>query len=394
MQLPSWIVITSLLTATSVGAQTQGQTQTPPPPPPPQTPIQTGANFTVTVSAAEMDAIDHAVHELRDNPGGFIATTVADNILNLANAMVASGRTYEIGPLTPPELIVIDFDALLKKHAVDGGPIRLQLRQWNSTPGTVSYTFTRSSFIAFVADLAHVGIMRVRVVEQLKIIVVGRMIEDLNRQMQFFTPEREILTGILKGFQEMDKRGVISSRVLGIADGLAAGGIVYEFVPNDEQKAFDHLTQMEEGGAFAPALKAQAGKVNVRYGGAIYSASVEHCVFFFIRFTLDDIDLGGKILDYLTWQLQLDVMNAVTAALNAAGNAGPDGIPLGDFYTRGPGLDVVKRAPGILQMPSALGPDYCVLVVSPKEALKRPELQKWLAARAQDLRNKVAKGGS
>ena len=392
MQSRAWIALVAVLSAASTGTEGQTQAQTPP--------VSPGVTETVTVSAREAKIIADAIHALKGSGDPFIATTVADNILKLADAMEASSRIYQIGPLTEQEQTVIDLGSYLQKHAVAGGPIRLQGRRPDSTEGSRVYTFTRSSLITLFADIAATGFIQVRTTHETKIIVVTRMIEDLNEQ-QGLIPEREILSGILRGFKDEDKRGVITDRVLDIAEALAASAVVYPFVPNDQQKVFRSRAQMGDGDVFEKVPQLREGMVNLSYGGAIYTASVEHFVWFFIRFLLEDqrhsdwnvkggIDLGGKILDYLTAQLQVDALNTVGKALDAAGTTGSNGIPLGDFRVRGPIVDVVKRAPGVVQRPSTLGSDYCVLVVPPEQAQKLPKLRRWLEERTWDLRAKIA----
>ena len=395
----TWVVLASLLLATVAGAraaQTQTQTQTPPP-------VRPGIKETVIVMANEDAIIADGIQTLRASRDPVVSTTVADNILVLADAMAASGRLHMIGPLTKAERTVVDLDNAVARHVVEGGPIRLQVRRTDSLEGSEVSTLTRSSFISFCADIASEPPVQLRVVQETKMIVVARIIRDLDEQQQGLISEREILKGVLLGFADQDRRGVIINRVLDIADAMATTPATYDLVPADERDAFSRLAEMGSGAVFALMSRPAEGMVNVSYGGAIHSTSADHFVWFFIRFVLADpshadfdtrprrIYLGGKLLDYLTLQLQINTVDAIAKGLSTARPAGPDGISIGTFRARGPGLTPVTRAPGLSRQQSALGPDYCVLVVSPKDVRKVPELETWLRARAKDLNGQILK---
>ena len=393
MRLRAVITFVLVLAAfAQAGGQNQTQTQRPPPP---QTITET-----VTVSAREATIIANAVNMLRSSRDPLVAKTVADNIVKLTEAMAASGRVQQIGPLSEQERAVVKLDTLLAKHMVAGGPIRLQVRGPESIEGGPVYTLTRSSFISLCADIGSTGFVEFRVIQEIKMIVLARMIADLNEQQHELIPEREILEGVLLGFKDQDPKGLIIGRVLNIADAMAVTGGVYDLVPADQQQAFADLGHMDRG-VFEAVPQDRTGMANVRYRGQIFTTSVNHFVWFFIRFLLAEQGqgdwntlarrkhLGGQLLDYLTLQLQAATVDAALSAIDKAGPAGPSGIVLGDFFARGPGLNAVRKAPGLSQQASPLGSDYRVLVISPKEAQKLPELRKWLEKAAKDLKNKI-----
>ena len=384
-----WMTVV-LLFAAGVSAG-QVQTQTPPP---------QRLTETVTVTAREAEIIATAVNMLRSSRDPLVAKTVADNILALSSAMVASGRVHQIGPISEQEQSVVDLPSALLRHQVAEGPIQLQVRGPESTIGGPIYTFTRSSFISLCADLASTHLLQVRVIQEIKMIVVARMIADLNEQQHELIPEREILKGVLLGFKNQDRKGVIIDRVLDIADAMAKRGDVYDLVPTSQQDAFRDLGHMERG-VFEVVAAATAGQINVRYGAALYTTSVNHFVWFFIRFLLADQSrgdwntrarrtrLGGQLLDYATVQLQVHALEAAIGALDAAGPPSPTGLSLGDVFARDPGLSAITRAPGVSQQPSARGPDFRTLWVSPKQAQKLPDLRRWLDEHARDLREQL-----
>ena len=388
------LLIVTVLTCTAGRVLAQGQAQVPPAP----APAPAGLTETINVTATESQAINDALHVLMSSDDRFVATTVADNITRLANAMAASGHPYQIGPLTDQERTIIDLDTLLAGRSGSEGPIRLQPRRPDSTPGLRVYVLTRSALILLFADIASGGAVQVPLIQEAKMIVVGRLFEDLNAQQQAVIPGREIQAGVLRGFEQGDVRGVITAQVVDIADAMAASGRAYDLVPDHQRKAFDRRVKLGEGDVFAKVRQPEKGMVNVRDRDAIYATSVAHFVWFFLRFLLEDqpptewtagargAAIGGKILNHLGAQLQIDAIEAVIAAVDAAGSIGSKAITLGDFRARGPGLAFVKDAPGLSQFPSALGPDYCVLVISPKEAEISPELTAWLEKRAKDLR--------
>lgn len=365
-----------------------------------QTPPQTVIEV-ITVSAREAEVITRAVNTLRSSRDPLVAQTVADNILRLSDAMAASGRVHEIGPLTEQELTVVALPEFLTRHAVPGGPIRLQVR---ATPATVTgpvYTLSRASFIALCADIASTGFLQMRVTQEIKMIVVARMIADLNEQQHELIPEREILVGLLKGFEAQDRRGVIIGRVLGIADAMAESGAEYALVPPAEMAAFRELGHMEKG-VFEP-VTGRKGVIRVRYNEQVLETSVNHFVWFFIRFLLADqsqgdwntrarrTHLGSQLLDYLTLQLQVNALDTAVAALDVAGAASADGLHVVSVYARGPGPEAVKRAPGASLRPSARGGDYVDLVIAPKQSRNRADVRAWLMTRAAELREKLAR---
>ena len=375
------------------GAQTQTQQ------PPPQQVVEI-----VTVSAREATIIANAINMLRSSRDPLVAKTVADYILRLTEAMAISGQVHPIGPLSDQERAVVKLDTFLEKHNVAGAPVRLQVRGPDGISTGPVYTFSRSSFIALCADIASTGFIEIRRVQELKMIVVARMIADLNEQQDELIPERDILAGLLMSFKNQDPKGVIIGRVQDIADAIAASGAVHDFVPADQQKEFRELGHMERG-VFEVVPEARRGVANVRYSGQLFTTSVNHFVWFFIRFLLADQErgdwntrarrthLGSQVLDYLTLQLQAGTVGAVLNAVDKAGPPGPDGIALGDFFARGPGLNAVKKAPGLSQQTSALGPDYRRLMISPKQAQKVPELRRWLEKEAKKLRGRITNGG-
>jgi hypothetical protein len=382
-----WMTVVLLLAAGVPAGPAQTQT-----PPPPQRLTET-----VTVTAREAEIIATAVNMLRSSRDPLVAKTVADNILALSNAMAASGRVHQIGPITEQEQTVVDLPAALHRHQVADGPIQLQVRGPESTIGGPIYNFTRSSFISLCADLASTNLVQVRVIQEIKMIVVARMIADLNEQQRELIPEREILKGVLLGFRNQDVKGVIIDRVLDIADAMALSGDVYDLVPAAQMDEFRELGHMERG-VFEVVTAAKAGQVNVRYSAKLYTSSVNHFVWFFIRFMLADQSqgdwntrvrrtrLGGQLLDYATVQLQANTLDAAIHEIDTAGPLLADGLPLGDFFARGPGLAAMKRAPGVSLQPSARGPDFRMLWVSPKQSQRLPDLRRWLDEHARDLK--------
>ncbi len=359
------------------------QTQTPPP---------IRIRETVTVSARDAKTITDAINHLRGSRDPLVAQTVADNIVKLTDAMAASGRVNEIGPLTDDERGVIDIRAFMEKYSFPGGPIFVRPRNPDSTSGPRLYNFTQSAFIAMCADMASSPLVQVRMVQENKMIVVARMIADLNDQQAEVISERAVLEGVLLGFKNQDLKGVIIGRVQGIADALAVNAdqnAAYDLVTLEQHGAFRDLGHMERG-VFEVVPQPRIRAVNVVYDAKIYATTVNHFVWFFIRFLLADqdaldegirarrIQLGSQLLDHLSDQLQTRVIQSVLSTLETPATVGPHGWVLGDFYARGPGLSALEHAPGLSQQDSARGPDYRTLVVSPKQARNLPELRQWL----------------
>lgn len=369
-----------MLAVLAVPVGLSAQTQTPPP-------IRT--KETVVVSARDAKIINDAINELRDSRDPLVADMVADNIVKLTEAMAASGRVNEIGPLTEDEQGVIRVRELMEKYSFPGGSIFIRPRNADSSPGPRLFTFTQSSFIAMCADMASSPLVQLRAIQENKMIVVARMIADINEQQKDVISEREVLEGALEGFRNQDPQGVIIDRVEGIADALAVNAdqnAPYDLVAADQQEAFEKLTRMDHD-VFKLVERPRSRAVNVRYDSKIYSTTANHFVWFFIRFLLADQDaldegirvrrirLGGELLDNLTAQLQIRVMQSVLDSLSEPGVNASKALVLGDFFARGPGLDSLKKAPGLSLRESARGDDFRTLVVSGK---KLPELESWL----------------
>jgi hypothetical protein len=392
-----WLVAVTLL----VLAATPVATQTPPPQtPPPPAPIT--VTETIVVTARETMLIANAVRALKLSKDPFLETTVADNIVKLSDAIAADGRIYQIGPLTLQEQRVIDLDEALKRHADADGPIRLQARRQDSTPGPLVYRLTRSSFITLCSDIASSGAVRMTQTHDIKMIVVARIIRDLNAQIALI-PEREIITGILRGFRDGDRRGTITGRVLGVADSLAASPRTFEFVPARLLEAFRRRTTMTAD-VFDPADVRLSNMVNVRFDDRLYVASVDHFVWFFLRFLLEDqrrdapdndhgVEFGGKLLDHLIAQLQAEVLDGVRAALAAPGVAGPQGTTLGDYRMTESVMLIMKNAPGVSRRPSAQGREYGSLFVTPGDAGKLPKLRVWLDRQSAAVQARILEQG-
>ena len=360
------------------------QTQTPPP---------IRIKETVVVSARDARVIADALNQLRKSKDPLVADTVANNIVQLTEAMAQSGRVHEVGPLSGDEQGVIDLRESMEKYSFPGGPIFVRPRNIDSTAGPRLYTFTRSAFIAMCADMASSPLVQQRVIQENKMIVVARMIADLNEQQDELISDRQVLEGALAGFKNQDVKGVIIGRVQGIADALAVnadGNKPYDLVTPAQQDAFRQIGHMDTG-VFQVVPKPRINAVNVAYDGKVYATTVNHFVWFFIRFLLADQDaldpgirarrtqLGSHLLDNLTEQLQSRVLESVLTSIKDAASAGAKGLVLGDFYARGPGLDALKKAPGLSQEDSARGADYRTLVVSQKQMRNLPELREWLA---------------
>ena len=94
------------------------------------------------------------------------------------------------------------------------------------------------------------------------------------------------------------------------------------------------------------------------------------------------------MLDNLTEQLQARVIQSVLTRLAEPRTPAKNGLVLGDFVARGPGLAALKGAPGLSQQDSARGPDYRTLVVSAKQMQNLPELRRWLE---RELSERLAK---
>jgi hypothetical protein len=315
--LSRWVAAASIVIVIA-GVRTGGQTQVAPP----------RTTETITVTARESTIIAKALNTLHSSHDPLVATTVADKMVALSTAMAASGRLYLIGPLTAPEQRVVSLTEDLTKRSVEGGPIRIQVRGPESQPTGLVYTLTRSSFISFCADVASIDFIEIRTVQENKMIVAARMVLDLNGQLvnalaNPFIAEREILAGVLQGFENRDRKGVIIGRVVDIADAIAATGVAYDLVPPQQAAEFHDIGHMDVG-IFKVALTPQAGMVNVRYDGQTYTTSGDHFVWFFLRFLLAEnhsdantrarhLRLGGQLLDYLVVQLQTDAFKAPPA---------------------------------------------------------------------------------
>ncbi|MBP6716133.1 MAG: hypothetical protein KA205_04670, partial [Acidobacteria bacterium] len=277
-------------------------------------------------------------------------------------------------------------------YSVAGGSIRLQPRGQESQDGKLVYTLSRTSFIAMCAELASTGLIQVRVVQEIKMIVVARMIADLSEQQEQLMPEREVLEGVLLGFKQHDQHGVIIGRVLAIADALATEADdepPYELVPAARLLDFRDIGHMETG-VFAIVARPVVNAVNVSYGGVTYSASVNHFVWFFLRFLLADPDaldegvrakrtqLGSDLLDHLETQLEVRALRLAIARLSAAQAADADVVSFGDYVVGSPILDTMKKGPGISEQRSGRGPGYRALFVPAKANAKQAELLEWL----------------
>jgi hypothetical protein len=362
--------------------------------PAPQTPPVPTVNETVVVSAREAGLIADAVRMLKRSEDRFLSTTVADHVEALANALAIAGRTFQLGPLTASERRVIDLGRLLRAHTAEDGPIRLTVR---GDGDEALYRLTRSSFMAFVADLAEGDLLRVRIIQQTKMLVTGRLIQDLNAQAGAVIPEREIVAGIIRGLAAADARGVIAPRVMDVSADLAESGQTYDFVPKARLADFSRWTSMSEGDLFTPVPALVDGAINVTHGGRLYSTTIEHFAAFFVRFLFADprladwsrqgkgVELGGKILDYLVAQLQADALTGVRKVIDGAGAIGPEGLLVGDTLARGPAFDIVRQIPGLTMSESPLGPGYRRFVVHSSDASKIPELRKWIAGRLKKL---------
>lgn len=384
--------VRSLIVVLALSAELSAQTQTPPP---------IRFKETVVVSAKDAKVVADAINELRKSRDPLVAEVVADNLVKLVEAMAASGRVNEIGPLSPEEADLIDLREFMEKYSFPGGPIFVRPRNADSTPGPRLFTFTPSAFIAMCADMASSPFVQLRVVQETKMIVVARMIADISEQRDKVIAERLITKGALAGFKNQDLKGEIIGRVEGIADAMAVnadGNEPYTLVTPSEAAAFKQIGHMERG-VFEVVEKPRIDAVNVSYEGKTYSTSVNHFVWFFLRFLLADEgateagalarrrQLGSRLLDNLSVQLQQRVVESVLTSLEKPGPAGPDGLVLGDFAARGPGLDALKKAPGLLQQESGRGPDYRTLVVSAKQMAKLDELREWLKRAASKSRD-------
>lgn len=360
------------------------QTQTPPP---------VRITETVVVSARDAKTIADALDHLRSSRDPLVAKTVADNLVKLTDAMAASGRVNEIGPLTGDEQEVIQVRDLMEKYSFPGGPIFVRPRNPDSSPGPRLFNFTRPAFIAMCADMASNPLLQFREIQENKMIVVARMIADLNEQQDQVISERSTLEGLLLGFKNQDVKGVIIGRVQGIADALAVNAdqnAAYDLVPPEKAEAFRKLTHMESD-VFEAVAQPRIRHVNVAYDGKIFATTVDHFVWFFLRFLLADADtndpgvrerrtqLGSDLLDHLTDQLQARVIESVLSTISSPGVQQAGGFVLGDFSASGPGLEALKSAPGLDEEDSRRGPEYKTLRILPKNMRRLPELREWLA---------------
>lgn len=387
-------LLLSLLLLSGPAAQ-QTTTATQPPP-------QVLMTDTVTVSARDTRVIVDALSRMKDSRDPMIAQSVSNNILRLVDAMSQSGAVNKIGPLSDQEADVVHLNGLLTKFSVAGGSIRLQPRNRDSTLGPTVFTLSRASFISLCADLASNGGL-FRVNQELRTIVLARVVADLNEQQHNPIAEREVLIDLLAGFKAQDRKGVIIDRVLGIADAMAndaAENAPYDLVPAALIQDFASLGHMQTG-VFEAEAGTRAGRVNVSYGGQTFSTSVDHFVWFFIRFMLAEdagsdesvrarrTQLGGRLLDHLTLQLQVRPLERALEALDGAGVAGPTGRSLGDFIDRGPGLAAIAKAPGVSIIDSPRGPDYRAVVVSPDHADQLADLHSWLEEHTKKMQGEI-----
>ncbi len=177
-----------------------------------QQPQQQGATETVTVSAGESRRVDDAIHDLQQNDDKFIATTVAANIRQLALAMAQSTRIYRVGPLTDSESAVVDLVAALRRHASDDGPIHLQVRTSATEQNPEVFTLRSSGFVQFCADLVSGGIFRSAYAQDVKRIVLSRIVVDLSTQQGELIPDSQVFVGLMKTFSDEDRSGIISYR--------------------------------------------------------------------------------------------------------------------------------------------------------------------------------------
>lgn len=361
-----------------------------------QTPQPVRFKEEVVVSLKDAKIITEAINELRKSRDPLVSQVVADNLIKLVDAMAAIGRVHEIGPLSGDEEGVIDIREFMEKYSFPGGSILIRPRNIDSTAGPRLFSFKPSAFIAMCADMASSPLVQLRLVQENKMIVVARMITDLSEQQDALIAERLILQGALAGFKNQDVKGEIIGRVQGIADALAInadGNEPYVLVQPSQAAAFREIGHIERG-VFDVVDKPRINNVNVAYDGKIYSTSVNHFVWFFIRFLLADEGateagflvrkriLGRDLLDKLSIQLQQRVVQSVLTSLENPGPADPSGLVLGDFFARGPGLDALKKAPGLLQNESARGPEYRTLTVTARQLEKLSELREWLVKRA------------
>lgn len=301
--------MSALLFVFVVTSGLSAQTQTPPP---------IRITETVTVSARDAKIINDSIKELRRSRDPLVSKTVADNLLRLTDAMAVSRRVHEVGPLSDDEQGVIRVREMMEKYSFPNGPIMLRPRNLDSSSGPRRFDFTPASFIAMCADMASNPLVQLRVIQENKMIVVARMVMDLSEQQDELISERAILEGALAGFKNQDVEGKIIGRVLGIADALAVNAdknLPYDLVPPSKLDDFRGIGHMERG-VFEVVTAPQIGKVNVSYNGKIYATTVNHFVWFFIRFLLADQDaldegirarrtlLGSHLLDYLAEQLK------------------------------------------------------------------------------------------
>jgi hypothetical protein len=280
----------------------------------------------------------------------------------------------------------------MEKYSFPGGPIFVRPRNADSSPGPRLFTFTQPAFIAMCADMASNPLVQYREIQENEMIVVARMIADLNEQQGQVISDRSTLEGVLLGFKNQDTKGVIIGRVEGIADALAVNAdqnAPYDLVSPDHQDAFRKLAHMESD-VFEAVAKPRINRVNIAYDGKVYATTVDHFVWFFLRFLLADGDasdpgirarrtkLGSDMLDHLTDQLQARVIESVLTTIGETGPVAANGLVLGDFSSRGPGLEALKKAPGLSQEASRRGADYKTLAISPKDTRRLPELREWL----------------
>src|SRR5205085_2367220 len=99
-------------------------------------------------------------------------------------------------------------------------------------------------------------------------------------------------------------------------------GRIYDLVAERDLTAFRRRALMTED-VFEKVAQPQDGMVNVRVDDVAYAATVEHFGWFFFRFLLEDqkrgdfdfggggVALGGRLLDFLVVQLQLETVDAI-----------------------------------------------------------------------------------